>query len=54
MEKLKRANFNLGAVSEVRKKIAHACDWDSASVDEPIGSIYRQEGRSIDLKQTDG
>ena len=43
--KIKEADFNLGAVSEVRSKIAHACDWDSASVDEPTGSIDRQEGR---------
>ena len=43
--KIKEADFNLGAVSEVRSKIANACDWDSASVDEPTGSIDRQEGR---------
>ena len=43
--KIKEADFNLGAVSEVRSKIAHACDWDSASVDEPTGSIDRHEGR---------
>jgi len=30
---------NLGAVSEVRNKIAHACDWANAPVDEPVGSI---------------
>jgi hypothetical protein len=43
--KIKEANFNLGAVSEVRSKIAHACDWDSVLVDQPTGSIDRQEGR---------
>jgi hypothetical protein len=42
---IKEANFNLGAVSEVRGKIAHACDWDSAPVDEPVGSTERLEGR---------
>jgi hypothetical protein len=25
--KTKEANFNLGHVSDIRKKIAHACDW---------------------------
>ena len=43
--KIKEANFNLGAVSEVRSKIAHACDWGNESVDEPIGSIDHQEKR---------
>ena len=43
--KVKEGRFNLGAVSEVRNKIAKACDWDNASVDEPIGSIDHQEGR---------
>ena len=38
MEKIKEGNFNLGAVSEVRNKIAKACDWDNAPVDEPVGS----------------
>ena len=36
--KVKEANFDLGAVSEVRNKIAKACDWDNAPVDEPVGS----------------
>ena len=26
--KIKEANFNLGKVSDIRTKIAHACDWD--------------------------
>jgi len=43
--KVKEGNFNLGAVSEVRSKIAHACDWANAPVDEPVGSIERPEGR---------
>jgi hypothetical protein len=43
--KIKEASFNLGAVSEVRNKIAKACDWGSGSVDEPVGSIERQERR---------
>jgi hypothetical protein len=36
--KIKEGNFNLGAVSEVRNRIAKACDWDNAPVDEPVGS----------------
>ena len=43
--KVKEGNFNLGAVSEIRSKIAHACDWGNGSVDEPVGSIDRQEKR---------
>ena len=43
--KIKEANFNLGGVSEVRNKIAKACDWGSGSVEEPIGSIEHQEKR---------
>jgi hypothetical protein len=43
--KVKEGHFNLGAVSEVRNKIAKACDWADGSVDEPVGSIERQEGR---------
>jgi Type VI secretion system VasI, EvfG, VC_A0118 len=37
--KVKEGNFNLGAVSEVRNKIAKACDWGNGSVDEPVGPI---------------
>jgi Type VI secretion system VasI, EvfG, VC_A0118 len=36
--KIKEANFNLGAVSEIRRKIAHACDWDDTPND-PVGSV---------------
>jgi hypothetical protein len=43
--KVKEGSFNLGAVSEVRDKIAQACDWNDGSVDEPVGSIERQEKR---------
>jgi hypothetical protein len=43
--KVKEGKFNLGAVSEVRDKIAKACDWTDGSVDEPTGSIERQEKR---------
>ena len=43
--KIKEASFNLGAVSEVRSKIAKACAWGSGSVDEPVGSIDQQEKR---------
>jgi hypothetical protein len=41
--KVKEGNFNLGAVSEVRSKIAKACDWANGSMDEPVGSIHHQE-----------
>ncbi len=43
--KVKEGNFYLGAVSEVRNKIAKACDWAHESVDEPVGSIDRQAKR---------
>jgi type VI secretion system VasI family protein len=43
--KMKEGSFNLGAVSEVRNKIAKACDWANGSVDEPVGSIDQQEKR---------
>jgi hypothetical protein len=43
--KVKEGNFNLGAVSEVRSKIAKACDWTNAQRDEPVGSIDRPERR---------
>jgi hypothetical protein len=36
--KIKEANFNLGAISEIRRKIAHACDWDDTSND-PVGLV---------------
>ena len=35
--KTKEANFNLGKVSAIRNKIAHACDWDDMPND-PVGS----------------
>jgi type VI secretion system VasI family protein len=43
--KVKEGNFNLGALSEVRNKIAEACEWGNAPMDEPVGSINRQEKR---------
>jgi hypothetical protein len=43
--KVKEGHFNLGAVSEVRSKIASACDWTNGSVDEPVGSVDHQEKR---------
>ena len=36
--KTKEANFNLGHVSDIRKKIAHACDW-GRTPNEPVGSV---------------
>jgi hypothetical protein len=44
-EKVKEGKFDLGAVSEVRGKIAKACDWADGSLDEPVGSIDHQEKR---------
>jgi hypothetical protein len=43
--KVKEGKFDLGAVSEVRGKIAKACDWADGSMDEPVGSIEREEKR---------
>jgi hypothetical protein len=43
--KVKEGKFDLGAVSEVRSKIAKACDWADGSVEEPVGSIDHQEKR---------
>ena len=43
--KVKEGNFYLGAVSEVRSKIAKACDWANESLDEPVGSIDHREER---------
>jgi type VI secretion system VasI family protein len=43
--KVKEGKFDLGAVSEVRGKIAKACDWADGSVDEPVGSIDHQDKR---------
>jgi hypothetical protein len=36
--KAKEVNFNLGNVSDIRNKIAHACNWDDTPND-PVGSI---------------
>ena len=43
--KVKEGKFDLSAVSEVRNKIAKACDWTNGSVDEPVGSIDHEEKR---------
>jgi hypothetical protein len=42
--KTKEAKFNLGKVSDIRNKIAHACDWDDAPSD-PVGSVDHSEHR---------
>jgi Type VI secretion system VasI, EvfG, VC_A0118 len=42
--KTKEANFNLGNVSDIRNKIAHACDWDHTP-NEPVGSVDHSEHR---------
>ena len=42
--KVKEGKFNLGAVSEVRNKIAHACDWDDTPNDS-VGSVDHSEHR---------
>jgi hypothetical protein len=42
--KTKEANFNLGNVSDIRNKIAHACDWDH-TLNEPVGSVDRSGHR---------
>ena len=36
--KTKEANFNLGKISDIRNKIARACDWDDTPND-PVGSV---------------
>jgi len=43
--KVKEGKFDLGAVSDVRSKIAKACDWADGSMDEPVGSIEHEEKR---------
>ena len=41
----KEANFTLGKVSDIRSKIARACDWDDAPEDKPVGSGDHSEHR---------
>ena len=41
---MKEWEFDLGNVSEVRNKIAKACDWANG-VDEPVGSIDHEQKR---------
>ena len=43
--KTKEANFNLGNVSDIRNKIAHACDWEETHGDDPVGSVGHPEHR---------
>jgi hypothetical protein len=43
--KTKDGNFNISAISEIRNKIARACDWPDAPGDDPIGSIDHSERR---------
>ena len=43
--RIKEGNFNLGTISDIRNKIAKACDWADGSVDVPTGSIDQQEKR---------
>jgi hypothetical protein len=44
--KVKEGEFDLGAVSEVRNKIAKACDWGAGGpVDEHVGSIDHEQKR---------
>ena len=42
--KVKEGNFDLSAVSEVRRKIARACVWDDTP-NEPVGSVDHSEHR---------
>jgi hypothetical protein len=42
--KVKEGNFDLGAVSDVRRKIAYAYDWDDTP-NEPVGSVDDSEHR---------
>jgi hypothetical protein len=42
--KTKEANFNLGKISDIRNKIANACDWDNTPND-PVGSVHHSEHR---------
>ena len=36
--KTKEAYFDLGNLSDIRNKIAQACDWDETPRDQPVGS----------------
>ena len=42
--KTKEASFNLGDVSDIRNKIANACDWDDTP-DESVGSVDHSGSR---------
>jgi hypothetical protein len=43
--KTKEGNFDLGNVSDIRNKIAHACDWDDAPGNNPVGSVDHSQHR---------
>ena len=43
--KTKEANYDLGHVSDIRNKIAHACDWGELSGDNPVGSVDHPDAR---------
>ncbi len=42
--KTKEASFNLGSVSDIRNKIANACEWDDTP-DDSVGSVDHSEHR---------
>ena len=41
---VKEGNFDLGAVSDVRRKIAYAYDWDDTP-NESVGAVDHSEHR---------
>jgi hypothetical protein len=43
--KVKEGKFNLGAVSEIRSKLAKACDWADAPEEDKSGSIDHEKPR---------
>jgi hypothetical protein len=43
--KTKEAIFNLGNVSDIRNKIAQACDWEETHGDDPVGSVGHSDDR---------
>jgi hypothetical protein len=43
--KVKEGKFDLGVVSDVKSKMAKACDWNDGSVEDQSGSIDHQETR---------
>ena len=47
--KVKEGKFDLGAVSEARKNIAHACDWDDTP-NEPVGSVITRSIANLETR----